>query len=189
MSDRIEITVQGHLGAEPVRRVSATGSEWATFRVGSTPRYRDAQTGEYKGLRTEWFTVKAWGALAANIFDSLHKATPVIVRGKVFVDVWAGDKGERWDHVIYADAVAIDLAKGTAKYIKTIREAPTVSDPYSSDAGGGAGTLTDSRGMRFASEDLPDEPPGDDLEEEDVDADDGTDLDETHTLTGAVTGG
>ena len=67
MADRNEITVQGRLGADPVRRVGANRSSWVTFRVGTTPRGRDRTTGEFKDGRTEWFTVKTWGDLAENV--------------------------------------------------------------------------------------------------------------------------
>ncbi|MHB1065248.1 MAG: single-stranded DNA-binding protein [Georgenia sp.] len=161
MSDRIEITVQGRLGAEPVRRVGANGTMWATFRLGATPSYRDPQTGQFRDSRTEWFTVKSWGNLAANVLESVHRATPVIVRGKVYVDTWTGEKGERWDHVIHADAVAVEMSSGTANFVRTVRAAPAAeAGPAEPEPAGG--TVTGPDGRRWESEDLPDEPPQDD---------------------------
>lgn len=153
MSDRIEITVQGRLGADPVRRVGASGNVWATFRLGSTPTSRDPHTGAFRDGRTEWFTVKTWGNLAANVLESLHRATPVIVRGKVYVDVWSGEKGERWDHVIYADAVAVEMSAGTVRFVRTIRETPATPGPAE------PATVTGPDGARWDSDDLPDDEP------------------------------
>lgn len=174
MSDRIEITVQGRLGAEPVRRVGANGTMWATFRLGATPSYRDPQTGQFRDSRTEWFTVKSWGNLAANVLESVHRATPVIVRGKVYVDTWTGDKGERWDHVIHADAVAVEMSSGTANFVRTVRAAPAAeagpTEPGPAAPEPAGATVTGPGGRRWESEDLPDEPPqDDDVELEDAD--------------------
>lgn len=200
MSDRIEITVQGRLGADPLRRVGANGSVWATFRLGSSPGYRDAQTGLFKDGRTEWFTVKAWGNLAANVLESVHRGTPVVVRGKVYVDTWTGKNGERWDHVIHADTVAVELSSGTANFVRTIREAPAAASPEGAGpaeagaeevaAGGTAGFLvTGPDGDRWESVDLPPEPEDHpDLDGADADEPeaDGSDLDEA--VAGAVGG-
>lgn len=204
MSDRIEITVRGRLGADPLRRVGANGTVWATFRLGASPSYRDAQTGLFKDGRTEWFTVKAWGNLAANVLESVHRATPVVVRGKVYVDTWTGKNGERWDHVIHADTVAVDLSSGTANFVRTIREAPAAASPAGAgaaaegsaevtaqglDGSGPTGFMTGPDGDRWESTDLPPEPQ-DHPDPGGVDADepdpDGRDLDEA--VAGAVGG-
>ncbi|MFH5822380.1 single-stranded DNA-binding protein [Georgenia sp. AZ-5] len=148
MSDRNEITVRGRLGGDPVRRVGANGRSWVTFRLGSTPRYRDAVTGEFKDDRSEWFTVKAWGELAENVGLSLRKGNPVIVRGKVFVDTWAGENGERWDHVIHADVVALELSRGTATYVRTVREA--AAEPQAA-----TGIVTGPDGRQWETEEVP----------------------------------
>jgi single-strand DNA-binding protein len=169
MADRNEITVQGRLGADPLRRVGANRASWVTFRVGTTPRGRDRSTGEYKDGRTEWFTVKTWGDLAENVADSLRKGNPVVVRGKVFVDTWTGENGERWDHVIHADAVAVELRGGTVRYTKTIREPAAVPGP-------GVGVLTGPDGSRWegredddaAADDDEELPADDDIAQEEL---------------------
>ncbi|WP_448071524.1 single-stranded DNA-binding protein [Georgenia yuyongxinii] len=165
MADRNEITVQGRLGADPVRRVGANRSSWVTFRVGTTPRGRDRTTGEFKDGRTEWFTVKTWGDLAENVADSLHKGNPVVVRGKVYVDSWTGENGERWDHVIHADAVAVEIKGGTVRYTKTIREPAAVP-------GTAAGVITGPDGSRWEAREDDDAAAEDDVAGEEALADD-----------------
>ncbi|GAA1622315.1 single-stranded DNA-binding protein [Georgenia ruanii] len=155
MTDRIEITVQGRVGSEPTRRVTANGASWVTFRLGSTPRIPDRATGEYRDDRTGWFTVKVWRQLAENVAESVHKGTPVIVRGKVYVDTWTAESGERWDHVINADAVAVDLAGGTARFVRTVREA--AAPPAA---------LTGPDGSRWETTEAPEEPADEEAREE-----------------------
>jgi single-strand DNA-binding protein len=122
-----------------------------TFRLGSTPRIADRATGEFRDDRTGWFTVKTWRQLADNVADSLHKGNPVVVRGKVYVDTWTGEAGERWDHVIHAEAVAVDLAGGTARYVRTVRE------PTAEPAG-----MTGPDGQQWETVEVPEEEPLDD---------------------------
>ncbi|WP_127130588.1 single-stranded DNA-binding protein [Georgenia sp. SYP-B2076] len=173
MSDKVEITVRGRVGTEPVRRVGASGTTWVTFRLGATPRARDRVTGEYKNTETQWFTVKTWGDFAENVGVSLGRGVPVLVQGRVYVDTWSGEGGERWDHVIHAQTIGVELFGGTVKYLRTIRESAAAPPE---GAPGATPDLTglDGQGERPLSDGAPAArpvDPGDDPE-------DGTDLDE-----------
>ena len=174
MSDKVEITVRGRVGTEPVRRISASGTTWVTFRLGATPRTRDRVTGEYKNTETQWFTVKTWGDFAENVGTSLGRGVPVVVQGRVYVDTWSGEHGERWDHVIHAQTIGVELFGGTAKYLRTIRESAAAA---AGDVAPAVANMTGPDGRRFEGREVPDgeaagrpADPGDDPEE-------GTDLD------------
>ncbi|WP_129338482.1 single-stranded DNA-binding protein [Cellulomonas endophytica] len=128
MSNGTSITVTGWVGSD-VRpgAASATGTDFASFRLGSTRRWRDVQKGEWREDPTMWFTVKVWRQAAENLRHSLRKGDPVVVEGRLATDQWEGPDGVRTDLVIVARAVGHDLTLGTAAFERTagaVRGAP-----------------------------------------------------------------
>ena len=146
MKHSSDITVFGRIGTEPVLRTSAAGRPWISFRVGATPRYR-GEDGQYRDGTSQWFTVKAWDDLARHAGFSLHKGMSVVVQGRLWVETWTGEEGVRFDHVLKADAVAVELGQGIASFV---RMAPTRAA-----ADEEAGTVTGPDGSRWESVDLP----------------------------------
>ena len=88
------ITVIGNLVADPEPRVSQAGKSWVTFRIASTPRKVDKQTGEWSDGATIWFTVSCWRALAENVAGSLKTGDKVVVTGHLRANVWKTEQGE-----------------------------------------------------------------------------------------------
>lgn len=66
------VTITGFVGSMPVPFGRSGGVEGCSFRMGSTRRYRDGGTGEWRNLPTTWITVKAFRTLASNARMSLH---------------------------------------------------------------------------------------------------------------------
>lgn len=136
MSNDVRVTVTGNVGSDPVIRRSAGGREWVTFPVASTRRIRDAQ-GEFYDGPTVWFQVKAWGHAAVNISRSVTKGQPVMVAGRLDVDVWGEESRPRTTLVISADCVGPNLMKGWAEFRRVI---PSHEPPGAVDrVRGGAG--------------------------------------------------
>lgn len=77
------ITVVGNLVADPEARVSQAGKSWVTFRIASTPRVRDKQSGDWADGEALWLGCRAYGEYADNIAASLTKGTRVIVQGRL----------------------------------------------------------------------------------------------------------
>ena len=123
MSNETQVTVRGFVGKTPTLLISPRGTKYTRFRLGTTPRVRDAATGEWRDGATDWFTVKVWKDFAENVATSLEKGTPVIVRGNLAVDTWTSDGQERTTVVIAADSVGIELNTGTAHFTKVVRGA------------------------------------------------------------------
>lgn len=107
----IRITVQGNLGADPQFFESEGKTPFAKFRLGSTA-YRGGDES------TQWFTVKAFKDLAKNCAASLEKGSPVLVRGRLESEEYDVDGVTKVDQVIRADAIGVDLRRGTVSYEK-----------------------------------------------------------------------
>jgi single-strand DNA-binding protein len=121
MSD-VSVTVFGYVGTEVEFRGGNGKAERAMFRIGSTPRWFDRATREWRDSDTVWLTVKAWRDLARNVASSINKGEPVVVVGKLRASVWTGDDGaEHRRDVLEATTVAHDLARGTSAFRRTER--------------------------------------------------------------------
>lgn len=115
------VTLTGWVGTEvDLRDVGDT--QCASFRVGSTPRRQ--RNGSWVNGETSWFTVNCWRSLARNVSDSLRSGDPVVVHGRVKVDIWEREgqpPSVAW--VVDATFVGHDLGKGTSAFLRTQRPA------------------------------------------------------------------
>lgn len=115
------VTVAGNLTADPQVFKTDNGN-YIRFSVASTPRVRDAATGEYRDGTTTFYRVTAWRRLAENAAGSLAKGQPVIVTGRLTVDSYTSTEGEtRYSVALAADAVGHDLNYGRTQYFKPER--------------------------------------------------------------------
>ncbi|WP_353828379.1 single-stranded DNA-binding protein [Agromyces sp. SYSU T0242] len=113
------VTVVGVVGNDPRHNVTATGLPITNFRLASTRRYFDRETGSWADGETNWYTVASFRQLALNAARSLRKGERVVVHGRLRVRAW--ETGERSGTAIEIDADAIghDLSWGVAVYSKT----------------------------------------------------------------------
>ena len=133
----VNVTVVGYVGSDPILKKTASGLAWTQFRVGSTRRWKDADSGRWQDGGTMWFNVKAWDSRAENIAESVRKGTPVIVTGRLgenpYVITKTGENGDevteyRHGLTIENAVVAVDLSRGTAQYVRVDRNAEEPSD-------------------------------------------------------------
>ena len=89
------ITVVGNLVAEPEARVSQAGKSWCTFRIASTPRVRDRQSGDWSDGEPLWLGCRAYGEYADNIVASLTKGMRVIVQGRLTQRSYTDNQGQQ----------------------------------------------------------------------------------------------
>ncbi|KAM9867076.1 Single-stranded DNA-binding protein [Leucobacter aridicollis] len=87
------ITVCGNLVADPEPRVSQGGKSWVTFRIASTPRVRDKQSGDWSDCEALWLGCRAYGEYADNIAQSLTKGMRVIVQGRLTQRSYTDNQG------------------------------------------------------------------------------------------------
>ncbi|UOR02029.1 single-stranded DNA-binding protein [Leucobacter allii] len=89
------ITVVGNLVADPEPRVSQAGKSWVTFRIASTPRVRDRQSGDWSDGEPLWLGCRAYGEYADNIAASLTKGMRVLVQGRLTQRSYTDNQGQQ----------------------------------------------------------------------------------------------
>lgn len=121
MSTQSTMTITGWLGSDVKYSPGGEGSvPYAWFRLGATRRFYDRAAGEWRDAATQWFTVKVWRHVAANVAQSLRKGDPVLVHGRFATDEWTGPDGPRTTLVIEADALGPDLTFGSSHFARTV---------------------------------------------------------------------
>ncbi|MFS8197221.1 single-stranded DNA-binding protein [Streptomyces sp. CWNU-52B] len=114
------VCVVGNVATQPVFRETAAGSS-ARFRLAVTQRYWDRERNAWKDGHTNFFTVWANRALAANVQASVSLGEPLVVRGRLKVRSEQRD-GQSWAGAdIEASAIGHDLARGTAAFRRAPR--------------------------------------------------------------------
>ena len=76
-----QLTLIGHLGADPVMRYTPSGVSVTTFRL-AVNRYWTNSDGQSQE-KTTWFNVTAWNRLAETTNQYLNKGQQVCVVGEV----------------------------------------------------------------------------------------------------------
>lgn len=87
------VTIVGNVVADPEARVSQAGKSWVTFRIASTPRVKDRQSGEFVDGEALWLGCRAYGEYADNIAASLSKGMRVIVQGRLTQRSYTDNQG------------------------------------------------------------------------------------------------
>ena len=116
------LTIIGNLVDDPELRFTPGGQAVARFRIASTPRYRDNQTGEWKDGDTLFLTCQAWRQLAQNAAESLERGMRAIVTGRLRQRSYETKEGEnRTVYELEADDIGPALSRATAKVTKVSR--------------------------------------------------------------------
>ena len=139
------ITVTGNLVADPELRFTAAGHPVATFRVASTPRFRDNTTGEWKDGDSLFLTCTVWRQAAENVAESLQRGMRVIVSGRLRQRNYETKEGEkRTVYEVEVDDVGPSLRTASAKVTRAQREGGPgaadrgkAQDPWAADAAEG----------------------------------------------------
>lgn len=117
-----KMTVVGNVVTSPNRNRTPNGSV-TNFRVASTERWFDGGRQEWVDGSTFFVDVECWGELGGNVSHSISKGDPVVVVGSIRTHEWDSDQGRRSRPQVRADAVAPNLARGTADFRRTSRPA------------------------------------------------------------------
>lgn len=86
------VHIIGRLGADPEGRALPSGEPLSTFRLATSEKWRDKQTGERKE-RTEWHTVVLFGPLAEVATGFLRKGSLVFIGGSLRTRKWQDRDG------------------------------------------------------------------------------------------------
>ena len=115
MSGEPLLTVVGNLVADPEPRVSQAGKSWVTFRIASTPRVKDRQSGDWSDGEALWIGCRAFGEYADNIAASLTKGSRVIVLGRLSQRTYEKDGQQRTSLDMEVEEVGPSLRFATAQ--------------------------------------------------------------------------
>jgi single-strand DNA-binding protein len=135
------ITLVGNLVDDPELRFTPSGAAVANFRLASTPRTYDRQSGEWKDGETLFLTCNVWRQAAENVAESLQRGMRVVVQGRLKQRSYETREGERRTvYEIEVDEVGPSLRNATAKVTKTTRSQGGFGgdDPWQTPQGGGS---------------------------------------------------
>jgi single-strand DNA-binding protein len=114
------LTIAGNVVDEPkLRRTTTNGVTVASFRVASTSRRRDAETGDWSDGDTLFVNITCWRSLATNVAASLFKGQPVVVHGRFYSRQYAKDEVTRVTYELDAISVGHDLSRGVSSFKKS----------------------------------------------------------------------
>jgi single-strand DNA-binding protein len=116
MAGEPNITLVGNITGDPELRFTPSGAAVADFRVASTPRTYDRQSGEWRDGEAMFINCSVWRQYAENVAESLQKGMRVIVQGRLKSRTFETRAGEqRTVFEIDADEVGPALRYATAK--------------------------------------------------------------------------
>ncbi|MEV0901544.1 single-stranded DNA-binding protein [Actinoplanes sp. NPDC049802] len=135
MAGETTITVVGNLTDDPELRFTPSGAAVAKFRIASTPRTLDRQTGEWKDGEPLFLACNIWRDAAEHVAESLQRGARVIVQGRLRQRSYETKEGEkRTVYELEVDEIGPSLRYATAKVQKANR------------SGGGGGGFGSSGG-------------------------------------------
>jgi single-strand DNA-binding protein len=143
MAGETTITVVGNLTDDPELRFTPSGAAVAKFRVASTPRTMDRQSGEWKDGEPLFLQCNVWRDAAEHVAESLQRGARVIVQGRLRQRSYETREGEkRTVYELEVDEIGPSLRYATAKVQKMSR---------SGGGGGGFGASSGGGGNRQPS--------------------------------------
>jgi len=135
-----QITIAGNLVDDPELRFTPAGQPVARFRVASTPRFRDNNTGEWKDGDSLFLTCNVWRQAAENVAESLTRGMRVIVSGRLRQRTYETKEGEkRTVYEVEVDDVGPSLRNASAKVNRVARSGGDGGYSGGRSSGGPAG--------------------------------------------------
>lgn len=138
-SGDVPVTIVGNLGGDVDMRYTPSGQAVCSFSVGSTPRYMDKTTNEWKDGTTVWLRCNVWRQAAENCAETLTKGMRVIVTGRLKQRSYEKDGDKRTVYELEADEVGPSLKNASAKVSKSERSRPAdggaAADPWAAKSG------------------------------------------------------
>ena len=117
------ITVVGNLVADPELRFTPAGVAVANFRIASTPRTYNRDTGQWDDGDALFLTCNVWRGAAENVAESLTKGMRVIVNGRLRQRSYQTPEGEnRTIFEVEVDEVGPSLKYASASVSRNPRE-------------------------------------------------------------------
>ena len=140
MAGETVITVVGNLTDDPELRFTPSGAAVAKFRIASTPRTLDRQSGEWKDGEPLFLQCSVWRQVAENVAESLQRGARVIVSGRLRQRSYETREGEKRTVIeLEVDEIGPSLRYATAKVQKMSRSGGSGGGGFGASNGGGGG--------------------------------------------------
>jgi single-strand DNA-binding protein len=140
MAGETVVTLVGNLVDDPELRFTPSGAAVANFRIASTPRTYDRQSGEWKDGESLFLSCSVWRQAAENVAESLQRGMRVIVQGRLKSRSYDDREGnKRTVFEIDVDEVGPSLRSATAKVTKAMRSGPGGGGDFGGGGGGNTG--------------------------------------------------
>ncbi|WP_233514030.1 single-stranded DNA-binding protein, partial [Micromonospora craterilacus] len=127
------VTVVGNVLTAPEwRRTTQSNTLVANFKVASTARRLDRDSGRWVDGNSLRVRVNCWRKLAEGVAASVMVGDPVVVCGRLYTRDWTDDAGNhRTLYELEAVAVGHDLSRGRGRFL---RNRPSLTTSAVSDA-------------------------------------------------------
>jgi single-strand DNA-binding protein len=114
------VTVVGNaLTAPEWRRTTGSQALVANFKVASTSRRYDKDSGRWVDGDSLRVRVTCWRRLAEGVASSVMVGDPLVVTGRMYTRDWTTEDGQRRvSYELEAAAVGHDLSRGRAKFLR-----------------------------------------------------------------------
>lgn len=106
-----QITIVGRVGIDPERSTTPWGDPQVSFRLASTRRRQNRETGAWEDAHTNWYRVRATKTLAEHAAEAVRRGQLVVVVGRLTIRKWERDDAKGTAVEIDADAIGIDLSR------------------------------------------------------------------------------
>jgi single-strand DNA-binding protein len=147
MAGETTITVVGNLTDDPELRFTPSGAAVAKFRIASTPRTLDRQSGEWKDGEPLFLACNIWRDAAEHVAESLQRGARVIVQGRLRQRSYETREGEkRTVYELEVDEIGPSLRYATAKVQRMNRSGGGSGGGFGASNGGGGGSRPSSGG-------------------------------------------
>ena len=132
MSEGInQVTIAGHLGADPDLRYGANGGAILKMRIAVGERYKD-KSGEWVD-KTEWVSAVMFGRRAEGVAKILGKGATVMIVGKLRTTSYEKDGAKRYSTEVAVDSIVLGGGKGQGR--PTAQAAPSGEKASEADFG------------------------------------------------------
>ncbi|MDG4805805.1 single-stranded DNA-binding protein [Micromonospora sp. WMMD1120] len=114
------LTIIGNVLTAPQwRRTAQSNTLVANFKVASTARRLDRDSGRWVDGNSLRVRVNCWRKLAEGVAASVMVGDPVVVCGRLYTRDWVDDSGtHRTIYELEAVAVGHDLSRGRARFLR-----------------------------------------------------------------------
>ncbi|MEV4811590.1 single-stranded DNA-binding protein [Micromonospora avicenniae] len=114
------VTIVGNVLTAPEwRRTTQSNTLVANFKVASTARRLDRDSGRWVDGNSLRVRVNCWRKLAEGVAASVMVGDPVVVCGRLYTRDWTDDAGNhRTLYELEAVAVGHDLSRGRARFLR-----------------------------------------------------------------------